>query len=59
MSTELVVTGCRQEGDKTIITLKDKKYDFFVDLYYKANNQSDVIETWTVLRNGEKKPRES
>ena len=56
MSTELVVTGCRQEGDQTIITLKDKKYDFFVDLYYKANNQSDVIETWTVLRNGEKKP---
>ena len=56
MSTELVVTGCKQEGDQTIITLKDKKYDFFVDLYYKANNQSDVIETWTVLRNGEKKP---
>ena len=55
MSTELVVTGSRQEGDLTIITLKDKKYDFFVDLYYKANNQSDVIETWTVIRNGEKK----
>ena len=56
MSTELVVTGCRQEGDLTIISLKDKKYDFFVDLYYKANSQSDVIETWTVIRNGEKKP---
>ena len=55
MSTELVVTGCKQEGDLTIITLKDKKYDFFVDLYYKANNQSDVIETWTVIRNAEKK----
>jgi len=55
MSTELVVTGCKQEGDLTIISLKDKKYDFFVDLYYKANNQSDVIETWTVIRNGEKK----
>ena len=56
MSTELVVTGSRQEGDKTIISLKDKKYDFFVDLYYKANDKSDVIETWTVIRNGEKKP---
>ena len=56
MSTELVVTGCKQEGDLTIITLKDKKYDFFVDLYYKANNLSDVIETWTVIRNDEKKP---
>ena len=56
MSTELVVTGCRQEGDKTVISMKDKKYDFFVDLYYKANDQSDVIVTWTVIRNGEKKP---
>ena len=56
MSTELVVTGSRQEGDLTIISLKDKKYDFFVDLYYKANDKSDVIETWTVIRNGEKKP---
>ena len=55
MSTELVVTGCKTEGDQTIITLKDKKYDFFVDLYYKANNKSDVIETWTVIRNEEKK----
>ena len=55
MSTELMVTGSRQEGDMTIIAMKDKKYDFFVDLYYKANNQSDVIETWTVIRNGEKK----
>ena len=56
MSTELVVTGCRQEGDQTIISMKDRKYDFFVDLYYKANDQSDVITTWTVIRNGEKKP---
>lgn len=56
MSTELAITGSRQEGDLTIISLKDKKYEFFVDLYYKANDKSDVIETWTVIRNGEKKP---
>lgn len=56
MSTELAITGSRQEGELTIISLKDKKYDFFVDLYYKANDKSDVIETWTVIRNGEKKP---
>ena len=56
MSTELDITGSRQEGDLTIISLKDKKYEFFVDLYYKANDKSDVIETWTVIRNGEKKP---
>ena len=56
MSTELVVTGCTEQGDLTIIALKDKKYDLFVDLCYKANDKSDVIETWTVIRNGEKKP---
>ena len=56
MSTELAITGSRQEGDLTIISMKDKKYNFFVDLYYKANDKSDVIETWTVIRNGEKKP---
>lgn len=55
MTTELAITGMRQEGDLTIISMKDKKYDFFVDLYYKATDKSDVIETWTVLRNGEKK----
>ena len=56
MTTELAITGSRTEGDLTIISMKDKAYDFFVDLYYKANEQSDVIETWTVIRNGEKKP---
>ena len=56
MTTELAITGSRTEGDLTIISMKDKAYDFFVDLYYKANEQSDVIETWTAIRNGEKKP---
>ena len=56
MSTELVVTGCQEKGDETIVSLKDKKYDFFVDIHYKANDKSDVIVTWTVIRNGEKKP---
>lgn len=56
MSTELAITGSRTEGDLTIISMKDKKYEFFVDIYYKANDKSDVIETWTVIRNGEKKP---
>lgn len=56
MSTELVVTGWRTEGEQTTIEMRDKKYDLFVDLCYKANDRSDVIETWTVIRNGEKKP---
>ena len=30
MSTELAITGSRQEGDLTIISLKDKKYDFLL-----------------------------
>ena len=56
MTTELAIIGTRTEGDLTIISLKDKAYEFYVDLYYKANDKSDVIETWTVIRNGEKKP---
>ena len=56
MSTELVVTDCQQKGDETIISMKDKTYGFFVNLHYKANDKSDVIVTWTVIRNGEKKP---
>ncbi len=56
MSTELAVTGQARNGDVTVISMKDKKYDLFVDLCYRANDRSDVIETWTVIRNGEKKP---
>ena len=56
MTTELVVTGCQQRGNETIVSLKDKTYDFFVDLYYRADDKSDVIVTWSVIRNGEKKP---
>jgi len=55
MSTELFVTETRIENNLTIITLKDRKYDFFVDLYYKTDSNSDVIETWTVIQNKEKK----
>lgn len=56
MTTELAATGWRREGDVTIVSLKDRKYNFFVDLCYRSNDRSDVIETWTELRNGEKKP---
>ena len=55
MTTELAATGWRREGDVTIVSLKDRKYNFFVDLCYRSNDRSDVIETWTELRNGEKK----
>lgn len=56
MSTELAVTGWRSDDRLTVITMKDRKYDFFVDLCYRSSEGSDIIETWTEIRNGEKKP---
>ena len=38
------------------ITTKDSKYNFEVDLCYRTYSNCDVIEMWTVIRNGEKKP---
>lgn len=38
----------------TKITLKDPVYPFYVDLYYKAWKNKDVIEQWTVIRHTEK-----
>ncbi len=39
---------------ETKITLKDPIYPFYVDLYYKAWNDVDVIEQWSVIRHNEK-----
>jgi alpha-galactosidase len=38
----------------TVITLKDAVYPFYVDLYYKAWKNVDVIEQWSVIRHKEK-----
>ena len=60
MSTELVYRSDAQqaEANATVytVTLKDKIYDFEVDVCYRAYNNCDVIEAWTVIRNNEKKP---
>ena len=60
MSTELVYRSDAQQAEANatvyIVTLKDKIYDFEVDVCYRAYNNCDVIETWTVIRNNEKKP---
>lgn len=60
MSTELVYQSYnkQQEDNATLhtITMKDRLYDFTVDVCYKAYTNSDVIETWSVIHNGEKKP---
>ena len=38
----------------TTVTLKDPVYPFWVDLFYKAWTNEDVIEQWTVIRHAEK-----
>lgn len=40
----------------TTVTLKDPVYPFWVDLFYKAWKETDVIEQWTVIRHSEKGP---
>jgi alpha-galactosidase len=60
MSLDLVVESVSSEAlkdaDVACIILKDRAYDFRVKLYYKAFRDVDMIETWTEIVNGEKKP---
>ena len=56
MSTALVATGVEQQGEVTRIHMKDPVYPVTVDLCYKAFQEEDMIETWTEIRNDEKKP---
>ena len=34
--------------------MKDKVYPFYIDVFYKAFNDVDVIETWTEISHNEK-----
>lgn len=60
MSTELVYQSDAQseEANATLytITLRDKLYDFTVDVCYRAYHNCDVIETFSVIHNAEKAP---
>ncbi|MBQ0114872.1 MAG: alpha-galactosidase, partial [Bacteroidales bacterium] len=60
MSTELVYVSDTQqnEGNSTLytITMRDRVYDFTVDVCYRAYNNCDVIEMYSVIHNNEKKP---
>lgn len=60
LSLQLEVVGTQEssEGDArlTVVKLKDKIYPFYVDVCYRAWQDADVIETWTEIRHGEKKP---
>ena len=53
-SHETLVTD--KGAAETVITLKDDKYPTSVRLHYVAYADEDVIETWTEITNGEKKP---
>ena len=60
MSTELVYQSDTQSQEANsvlyTITMKDKAYDFTVDVCYRAYQNCDIIETYSIIRNGEKKP---
>ena len=56
MVVESVATDSAKDSQTACITLKDKVYDFRVKVFYKAFTDVDMIETWTEIVNGEKKP---
>ena len=39
-----------------VFTMQDKLQPIIVRMFYKAYRQVDIIETWTEIENGEKKP---
>ncbi|WP_418894139.1 alpha-galactosidase [Limibacterium fermenti] len=47
------VTETPNGATLTKIMLKDPVYPFFVDLFYKAWKDKDVVEQWTVIRHTE------
>lgn len=53
VSTDLRVVSWTSEGDRTVIHLKDAVYPFEVDLHFRAIPNLGVIESWSVIRNGE------
>ena len=55
-SGDLRVIGTSTVGTLTRIALKDPEYPLFVDLYFQAYPELDVIETWTETRHTEPGP---
>lgn len=60
MSTQMSVVDVDTYKDEhttvTSIKLKDNVYPFYIDVYYKAYSDVDMIETWTEISHTEKKP---
>ena len=58
LSTQLEVCAMEEkdtgEARTLSIRMKDKVYDFYVTLYYKAYRDVDIIEAWSSFRNEEK-----
>ena len=59
LSTQMEVASVSTETEKqatlTTVRLKDKVYPFYIDVYYKAYQDVDMIETWTEISHQEKK----
>lgn len=57
MTSQMTVTAISERLETnakvTVITIKDKVYPFSVNLCYRAYNDTDIIETWTEITNGE------
>ncbi len=48
--------GAKRTGQLLTIALRDPLYPITVNLYYLAYDDVDMIESWTDINNGEKKP---
>ncbi len=59
MTLDLIVSGVNTDtlsnSTVTRIALKDKIYPFYLNVFYKAYQDADVIETWTEVSHSEKK----
>lgn len=53
---ESVATTDSDAATELTVRLKDRVYPFYVDVCYRAYRDVDVIEAWTELTNGGKKP---
>ena len=54
--SDLAPNGAKRTGQLLTIKLRDPLYPITVNLYYLAYDDVDMIESWTDITNGEKKP---
>ncbi len=59
LSTSLKVESINQREEEsatvTVIRMKDTAYPFYVNVFYRAYHDVNMIETWTEIENREKK----